>query len=296
MTTPIFRFAPSPNGSLHLGHALSALLNWDLALATGGRLLVRLEDIDPERCRPELIQPLLDDLAWLGLEWELPVRRQSQHMADYTQALQRLTDLDLLYPCYASRPEINEAAVHGQWLRTPDGAPRVPGQGSILTNTETARRAAVGVPAVQRLNMAAALQRLPAMPPIRVFNPAAPLAPATLRSADPAVWGDVVLARKIVPTSYHLAVVVDDALQDVTHIVRGTDMEAATGLHRLLQSLLGLPAPATYHHRLLLAADGAKLAKSRGSLSLSSMRAAGVTPVEIRCRAGLPPARTAASA
>jgi glutamyl-Q tRNA(Asp) synthetase len=278
MTQPVLRFAPSPNGALHLGHALSALLNQQFAEALGGRLLLRIEDIDPLRCRPDLIPPMLEDLAWLGLTWERPVRRQSEHLADYARALEILRQRGLLHACHASRREVEAAAARAGSGTDPDGAPRHPGSGQVLDASESAARSARGGPPAWRLDMARAIIAAGPPPPIRSFAPDGSI---TERRPDPALWGDVVLARKDVPTSYHLSVVVDDALQGVTHVVRGRDLERATDLHVLLQCLLGQPTPLYHHHRLLAGADGQKLAKSRGDTALASLRASGTTPQKI---------------
>ena len=287
MVVPVFRFAPSPNGYLHLGHALSALLNFDMARATGGRLLLRIEDIDETRCRPEYEQAILDDLAWLGLEWEQPIRRQSEHLEAYRAALARIEEL--LYPCFESRAEI-EALVasrerHGAWPRDPDGAPLYPGDAKSLLAAERARRIAARQPYALRLDMPAALSRTGASSWIETG--CGPDGATGTVAADPAVWGDVVLARKETPTSYHLSVVVDDALQGVTHVVRGQDLFAATAVHRLVQTLLGLPQPIYHHHRLILDADGRKLSKSNRATGLRALRAQGAMPADIRRLVGL---------
>jgi glutamyl-Q tRNA(Asp) synthetase len=290
MTTPIFRFAPSPNGYLHLGHALSALLNFDLSRARGGRFLLRIEDIDAARCRPDYEAAIYEDLAWLGLAWEEPVRRQSEHFADYRAAIGRLDAMGLIYPSFESRAEIARlvAARDAQapWPRDPDGAPLYPGDARALPAPERARRIAAGEPYALRLDMAAALARVGAL----TWNETSETTPAGTHAtiaADPAAWGDVVLARKETPTSYHVSVVVDDAAQGVTDIVRGVDLYAATGVHRLLQVLLGLPAPAYRHHRLVIDADGRKLAKSSRSTGLRELRAQGATAADIRRLLGL---------
>ncbi|ALA18027.1 MULTISPECIES: tRNA glutamyl-Q(34) synthetase GluQRS [unclassified Chelatococcus] len=291
-TTPVLRFAPSPNGFLHLGHAYSALLNAALARRLGGRLLLRIEDIDPTRCRPEFEQAIYEDLAWLGLAWEEPVRRQSDHMDDYGAALAKLREMGLVYPCFASRQEIRTAIAERErtesrpWPRDPDGAPLYPGLARRLQAGEVARRLAAGEPHALRLDMAGALGRPAASGRELTFVAFDPDGGERVVSADPARWGDVVLARKEVPTSYHLSVVVDDALQGVTHVVRGRDLEAATDVHRLLQALLGLPAPRYHHHDLVADEAGLKLAKSRGSPALRDLRAAGIGADEIRQRLG----------
>jgi glutamyl-Q tRNA(Asp) synthetase len=284
MAQPVFRFAPSPNGALHLGHALSALLNQEFAERMGGRLLVRIEDIDPTRCRPHLIAPMLADLAWLGLNWERPERRQSHHLGDYQTALQRLATDGLIFPCYASRNEVQAAAIERRLGTDPDGALLYAGQGNIISAIEATHRAQADAPFTMRLNMHRALERISR--PLMIQQ-LAPDGSISERPADPGRWGDVVLGRKDVRTSYHLSVVVDDALQAITHVVRGNDLDAATDVHRLLQHLLALPSPVYHHHRLILADDGRKLAKSRGDTSLASLRKAGASPDAIRSLVGL---------
>ena len=286
---PVFRFAPSPNGYLHLGHALSALLNADRARAVGGRLLLRIEDIDATRCRPEYEAAIHEDLGWLGLSFEQPVRRQSEHYDDYRAALAKLEAQGLLYPSFESRAEIArlvaEREVQGPWPRDPDGAPLYPGAAKTMPAPERARRLQIGEPYALRLDMAAALARVG--PLTWSEAGAGPAGETGNIAADPAAWGDVILARKEVPTSYHLAVVVDDAVQGVTDVVRGCDLFHSTDVHRLLQALLGLPQPRYYHHRLVLGADGRKLSKSTLATALRELRARGVSPAEIRARVGL---------
>ena len=286
---PVFRFAPSPNGYLHLGHALSALLNADRARAVGGRLLLRIEDIDATRCRPEYEAAIHEDLGWLGLSFEQPVRRQSEHYDDYRAALAKLEAQGLLYPSFESRAEIArlvaEREVQGLWPRDPDGVPLYPGAAKTMPAPERARRLQTGEPYALRLDMAAALARVG--PLTWSEAGAGPAGETGSIAADPAAWGDVILARKEVPTSYHLAVVVDDAAQGVTDVVRGCDLFHSTDVHRLLQALLGLPQPRYYHHRLVLGADGRKLSKSTLATALRELRARGVSPAEIRARVGL---------
>jgi glutamyl-Q tRNA(Asp) synthetase len=285
---PVFRFAPSPNGYLHLGHALSALLNADMAKAAGGRLLLRIEDIDAARCRPEYEAAIYEDLAWLGLAWEQPVRRQSEHYGDYRAALTKLEALGLLYPSFESRAEIAaqvaERERHGRWPRDPDGAPLYPGAAKAIAPAERARRM-TAEPYALRLDMAAALARTG--PLTWTETGAGPAGETGAVAADPAAWGDVILARKETPTSYHLAVVVDDAAQGVSDVVRGRDLFHATSVHRLLQALLGWPAPRYHHHRLILDADGNKLAKSTSATGLRELRARGASALDIRKAVGL---------
>jgi glutamyl-Q tRNA(Asp) synthetase len=284
--SPVFRFAPSPNGYLHLGHALSALLNFDLARAAGGRLLLRIEDIDATRCRSEYETAIHEDLTWLGITFEAEVRRQSEHFEDYRAALARLEAAGLLYPAFESRSEIAaQVAASPSWPRDPDGAPLYPGTARALSGAERARRIAGGEPYALRLDMAAALARVEAA---RLgFTETGAVPDGERVVAEPARWGDVVLGRKEIPTSYHLAVVVDDAHQGITHVVRGHDLFAATGVHRLLQELLGLPAPVYHHHRLVLDTDGRKLSKSTASTALRALRREGAAAADIRRIVGL---------
>jgi glutamyl-Q tRNA(Asp) synthetase len=290
MRPPVFRFAPSPNGHLHLGHALSALINLDMARAAGGRLLLRIEDIDQTRCRPEFEAAIYEDLRWLGVSWEEPVRRQSQHFADYRAALARIEADDLVYPSFESRAEIAALVAAreraGSWPRDPDGAPLYPGSRTSLPADARARQRAAGAAYALRLDLARAAAR--AGPLTWRETGAGPAGESGTLPADPRLWGDVVLARKETPTSYHLSVVVDDALQGVSHVVRGQDLFHATAMHRLLQTLLGLPEPVYHHHRLILDAGGRKLSKSTRSTSLRALRAQGATPADIRRLVGMP--------
>lgn len=282
---PVFRFAPSPNGYLHLGHAYSALANAGFAARMGGRFLVRIEDIDVTRCREDLVAASLEDLAWLGLSWEEPVLRQSAHFARYRAVAADLEAKGLLYPCFCTRNDIAQAAGANRW-RDPDGAPVYPGTCRPLdAATQEARRAS-GAPFALRLDMVAALARIGE----RHFGwreaSGERLETVTEIAARPEKWGDVVLVRKEIPTSYHLSVVLDDALQGVTHVVRGTDLYEATAIHRVLQALLGLPEPLYHHHALIRDEAGSKLAKSAASKPLRARRAEGVTPAEIREQLG----------
>jgi glutamyl-Q tRNA(Asp) synthetase len=284
MPHPVFRFAPSPNGYLHLGHALSALENSDRARAAGGRLLLRIEDIDAARCRPEFEAAIYEDLAWLGLAWEEPVRRQSEHLDDYRAVLDQLTRADLIYPSFESRGEIlrliAERDAQAPWPRDPDGTPLYPGSAKDLPADERARRMARD-PYTLRLDSNAAAVRASPL----VWHETG-VCDGEVR-ATPEAWGDVILARKDTPTSYHLSVVVDDALQGITHVVRGQDLFASTSVHRLLQAVIGLPAPIYHHHRLVLDRDGHKLAKSTGATALRTLRGRGATPADIRRMVGL---------
>lgn len=288
MTPPVFRFAPSPNGYLHLGHALSALLNADLARESGGRLLLRIEDIDRTRCKPEYEQAIYDDLTWLGIAWEQPVRRQSEHFDAYRDALTKLEALGLVYPSFESRGEIAQmvAARGDSWPRDPDGAPLYPGSRAGMSEAERKRRTAAGEPYALRLDMAAAVARAGNLAWSEAGH--GPGGETGEVQAQPQFWGDVIIARKEMPTSYHLSVVVDDALQGVTHVVRGQDLFWSTSVHRLLQTVLGLPAPAYRHHRLILDEAGRKLSKSTEATALRALRAQGATPARIRSMVGLP--------
>jgi glutamyl-Q tRNA(Asp) synthetase len=289
MSGPVFRFAPSPNGYLHLGHALSGLINFDMARTMGGRLLLRIEDIDRTRCRPEYEAAIYEDLAWLGIAWEEPVRRQSEHFDDYRKALAKLDGFGLVYASFESRAEIAalvaEHEAMGAWPRDPDGAPLYPGTAKSLSVTERQHRIETGAPHALRLDMTAALARVGVLR--WAESGGGPGGETGAVTATPAAWGDVVLARKETPTSYHLSVVVDDALQGVTQVVRGLDLFWATSAHRLLQALLGLPAPTYHHHRLVLDSEGRKLSKTTRATALRTLRRDGVTPAAIRKMVGL---------
>jgi glutamyl-Q tRNA(Asp) synthetase len=290
---PLFRFAPSPNGYLHLGHAYSALLNFDSARATGGRFLLRIEDIDATRCRPEFETAIYQDLAWLGISWEAPVRRQSEHFAFYREAVEKLSTQGLVYPAFESRAEIAKLVAqreahgeaYGAWPRDPDGAPLYPGTAKSLAGDERQRLTESGAPYALRLDMAAARERAGDLTWIEEGE--GPDGETGRITARPEAWGDVILARKETPTSYHLSVVVDDALQGVSEVVRGHDLFHATSVHRLLQQLLGLPQPAYRHHRLLMNDTGQKLSKSTDATGLRELRATGATPADIRRLVGL---------
>jgi glutamyl-Q tRNA(Asp) synthetase len=286
---PVFRFAPSPNGFLHLGHALSALVNFEMARAAGGRLLLRIEDIDRTRCRPEFETAIYEDLAWLGISWEEPVRRQSEHMEDYRAALAALEQAGLIYPSFESRAEIARMVAHrearGAWPRDPDGAPLYPGAAKAMSAVERATRRAGGLPFALRIDMAAALARTG---PVHWQETGeGPRGETGVVAAAPEAWGDVVLGRKEAPASYHIAAVVDDALQGVSHVVRGVDLFWSTSVHRLLQELLRLPGPVYHHHRLVLDNAGRKLSKSTSATALRELRKAGATPADVRHMVGL---------
>ncbi|WP_028034801.1 tRNA glutamyl-Q(34) synthetase GluQRS [Chelativorans sp. J32] len=291
MTVPVFRFAPSPNGALHLGHAYSALRNYSMASAVGGRFLLRIEDIDTTRCTPELEAAIYRDLSWLGIEWEEPVRRQSEHLADYTEALERLIEAELVYPSFMSRGEVrayiaDREADGTTWPRDPEGAPLFPPVDRSRSESERRRRMEEGEPCAWRLDVEAALAYV-ARPFFWEEGGNGPEGETGPIAAKPGLWGDVVIARKEVPTSYHLSVVVDDALQGITHVVRGRDLFHATAVHRLLQELLGLPVPHYHHHALILGEDGRKLSKSRGDTGIAALRDAGAAPGDIARMVGL---------
>lgn len=288
MKQPVFRFAPSPNGYLHLGHALSALIDFEMARDVGGRFLLRMEDIDATRCRPEFEQAIYEDLDWLGVTWEEPVRRQSENLDAYRDALARLEAQGLVYPSFESRADIARhiAQHHGApWPHDPDGTPLYPGTAKQLAPEERARRIAATEPYALRLDMNAAIKRTGALTWVEIGTD--PKHDHETLMAEPQKWGDVVLARKDTPTSYHLSVVVDDALQGVTHVVRGQDLYQATSVHRVLQTLLGLPAPLYHHHRLILDAEGHKLSKSTNATALRELRGQDRKPVDIRRMIGL---------
>jgi glutamyl-Q tRNA(Asp) synthetase len=286
---PVFRFAPSPNGYLHLGHAYSALLNFDSARRSGGRFLLRIEDIDGARCKPEFEAAIYDDLAWLGIAWEEPVRRQSRHLADYRDAIDKLSALGLIYPSFESRAEIAkwvaQRGAKAGWPCDPDGAPLYPGSAKRMPLEERMRLLDSGAPYALRLDMAAASALSGDL--TWTEHGEGPAGETGVVAARPQAWGDVILARKETPTSYHLSVVLDDALQEVTDVVRGQDLFWSTSVHRLLQHLLGLPQPAYRHHRLVLDGAGQKLSKSTKATALRELRARGATPADVRSLVGL---------
>lgn len=276
---PVTRFAPSPTGFLHLGHAFAALTAWRRARDAGGRFLLRLEDIDPARCRPHFAAAILEDLAWLGIDWDGEVRVQSQHFADYRKVLDRLTARGLLYPCFCTRAEIaREVAAAAAAPQGPDGL-RYPGTCRRMSADERAARHATGQPYALRLDMTAALAALPG--PLTVCEEGEPEQPC-----NPAAFGDVVLGRKDTPASYHVCVTHDDALQGVTLVTRGSDLRPSAHLHRLLQALLSWPATVYAHHALLTDESGRRLAKRDNSLSLRVLRESGTSAADIRAWVG----------
>lgn len=291
----VLRFAPSPNGWLHLGHAYSALFAWEMAKAAGGRFLLRIEDIDVGRCRPEYEAGIYEDLSWLGIDWEKPVRRQSEHFADYERALKRLRDMGVVYPCFATRKEIHDAIIATgvplqSWPADPDGTPIYPGIYKDLSRERLNHLMWEGRTYAWRLDTEKALRKAEEVmggPVTFREEGESPLGHKGLLPVRPELFGDVVIARKDVPTSYHLAVTVDDALQGVTLVTRGQDLFPATYVHRILQVLLGLPEPHYHHHGLIRDADGRRLSKSAKDMGLRELRAAGHTPGDIRRMVGL---------
>lgn len=278
---PIFRFAPSPNGLLHLGHAYSALFTAHWAERMGGKFVLRIEDIDVERSKPEFTQAIFDDLKWLGLNWPEPVLCQSERFTAYQDAARQLDKMGLIYPCFCSRADIR---AHAGDKTDPDGAPIYPGICRHLSRAEVQRRLNAGEAANWRLRMDDTLEKTGPL----TFTSSGPT-PADrpqIGYARPGRWGDVVIQRKHVPTSYHLSVVVDDAAQNVTHVTRGRDLEAATDVHVLLQFLLGLPSPIYTFHKLIRDETGDKLSKSLQSASLASLREQGWTPQDIKTHLG----------
>ena len=276
----VTRFAPSPTGRLHLGHAFSALFAAREA-GNGGTFLLRIEDIDATRCREPFVAGIFEDLAWLGLAWPRPVLRQSERFPAYAAALRRLRERGLLYPCFCTRAEIaREVAAAAEAPQGPDG-PRYPGTCRGLSAAEAERRIAAGEPHAWRLDMEKALARIPKL----TWHDR----DAGEQIAEPELFGDPVLARRDVPASYHLAVVIDDATQGVTCVTRGTDLFAATHLHRLLIHLLGLPVPEWRHHRLVLDEEGRRLAKREGAPTLAGMRESGISAAAVKALAGWPP-------
>jgi glutamyl-Q tRNA(Asp) synthetase len=279
----VTRFAPSPTGYLHLGHVHAAYAAWTAARQAGGQFLLRLEDIDPQRCKPSFAAAILEDLAWLGLQWDGAVRVQSAHFGEYHGTLLALARRGLAYPCFCSRAEVaREAAASAAAPHAPDGAPLYPGTCRALTESQRAARVARGDLHAWRLDMAAALSAAPG--PWR-FHEAA----QGWVDAAPAAFGDVVLGRRDAPASYHLCVTRDDALQGVTLVTRAMDLQPATHLHVLLQRLLGWNTPEYAHHALLLGPNGARLSKRGGAPTVRDLRARGVSAFEVYGMAGCAP-------
>ncbi|MER0237943.1 tRNA glutamyl-Q(34) synthetase GluQRS [Fulvimarina sp. MAC8] len=290
-STPVFRFAPSPNGELHLGHAYSALINHRMARENHGKFLLRLEDIDLTRCSLAYEEQIVEDLHFLGVDWDESRRRQSDHFNEYAAALETLRDASLIYPAFMTRGEIRRHAERyreeegSDWPRDPDGAPLYPGLDRAMPEEERQRRMAAGERYAWRLDMEAAMAHVADLDWLEWGE--GPDAECGVIPADPKIWGDVILARRDVPTSYHLAVTVDDALQQVTDVVRGRDLFHSTSVHRLLQTLLGFPAPRYHHHDLIFGEDGRKLSKSAGDTSIRALRAAGCKREDIVKMIGL---------
>lgn len=280
----IFRFAPSPNGFLHLGHAYSALFTARAAQQAGGTFLLRIEDIDRERSKPEFLDAIFEDLSWLGLSWPDPVMYQSARLHFYEEAAEKLKGMNLLYPCFCSRTEI---AANQTGQKDPDGAPIYPGTCKHLSKSEIDRRLQAGEAANWRLATNEALAQTGNLT-FTIAQPTPDDRPQ-IRYARPERWGDVVIQRKITPTSYHLSVVVDDAAQNISHVTRGRDMEAATDIHVLLQFLLGLPSPIYTHHKLIHDENDKKLSKSKAAMSLREWRENGETPNDVRTHLGFDP-------
>jgi glutamyl-Q tRNA(Asp) synthetase len=276
----VTRFAPSPTGYLHLGHAFSALTAWRRAREAGGRFLLRIEDIDPGRCRPEFARAIQEDLGWLGVDWDGPVRVQSEHLPAYRAVLDDLTARGLLYPCFCTRADIQrEIAASAAAPHAPDGSVVYPGICRHLSAAERARRVAAGESYALRLDVARAVERVAEPLMFEEAGEGAVL-------CTPEQFGDVVLARKDAPASYHLCVTHDDAVQGVTLVTRGEDLKSATHIHRLLQALMGWPAPRYAHHRLLTDASGRRLAKRDRVQTLRALREGGATPEDVRRMVG----------
>lgn len=280
MSSPIVtRFAPSPTGLIHLGHAYSALSAFEASRNSGGRFVLRIEDIDFTRCRREFEHALMEDLAWLGLEWELPVRRQSEHLTDYAAAAAKLTDRGLLYPCFCTRRDILREIESAGGAPHGSEGPLYPGLCRNLSEDERQTRIANGEAFAMRLHLDRAVAEAGSDLEWRDLTKGTQL-------AQPERTGDVVLVRRDIGCSYHLAVVVDDALQDITRVTRGEDLFEATHLHRLLQALLGLPTPEYHHHSLICDNSGRRLAKRDQAETLRELRDRGELPAEVRSRLG----------
>lgn len=283
MSQPIFRFAPSPNGKLHLGHAYSALLNQKLAREAGGKLLLRIEDIDIARCTPELEAQMLDDLEWLGIEWDEEPMRQSDNFETYRKTLDKLLKYDMFYPAFMSRGEVNQIVSEAEktgkiWPRDPDGTPHYPPHDKNMSKKQRSKMLASQSPNSYRLDMSQIVDTF-----TELFSW---VEKGSTIFADPKAWGDVVFARADVPTSYHLSCVLDDDAQNITNIVRGKDLYYATAIHRVLQTVLDLKEPEYHHHKLILDKNGKKLSKSRKDTSLSDLRKLGKSPDDIKSLIG----------
>lgn len=295
MSQPIFRFAPSPNGRLHLGHAFSALLNQQMAHALGGKFLLRIEDTDLNRCTPVLEQRMLEDLNWLGIEWDEEPVRQSDNIATYEDIIDTLRDEGLVYPAFMSRSQIKKHITQKEedgsiWQRDPDGAAHYPSYDRNLSVDERQDRIEAGDAYALRLDMAKALQHSNKLLHWKENcnqNWIEPNDKFGIVAADPSAWGDIILSRKDAPASYHLACVADDAMQGITHVVRGRDLFWSTSVHLLLQDLLGFPTPQYHHHDLILDINDQKLSKSNNDTSIAQLRDAGTTNHDIKKMIGL---------
>lgn len=296
MSQPIFRFAPSPNGRLHLGHAYSALLNQHMARELDGKLLLRIEDTDLVRCTPALEQRMLEDLSWLGIEWDEEPIRQSDNISTYEDIIDTLSDKGLVYPAFMSRSQIKTAIARERekgikWPIDPDGSPLFPDYDRNLSQDERQSRIKSGDAYALRLDIEKALQftnkELPWKKLNWIENCEGPNAEFGEIIADPSAWGDIILSRKDTPASYHLACVVDDAMQNITHIVRGRDLFWSTSIHLLLQQLLGFPTPQYHHHDLILDVHNKKLSKSNNDTSIAQLRETGTTVHDIKKMIGL---------
>lgn len=281
MTKPVFRFAPSPNGHLHLGHAYSALLNQKMAREMEGKLLLRIEDIDTTRCTQELETQMLRDLEWIGFEWDEKPRRQSEHFEEYAQALEKLKALDLIYPSNLSRSEIKKIIAEKEaqgvnWSKDPDGTPLYPGDERTLSTDQHAALISSSQTYALRLNMQKAVQCIKQEISWTEIDRDKPIV------EEPLDWGDVILARKGFPVSYHLCCTLDDALQGITHVVRGKDLYHATSIHALLYKLLELQSPLYHHHELILDDNREKLSKSKNHTSLKDLRNTGMTTEQLK--------------
>jgi glutamyl-Q tRNA(Asp) synthetase len=290
MHQPTFRFAPSPNGHLHLGHAYSALLNLKMARNHGGKCLLRIEDIDTQRCTPELELQMLNDLEWIGFEWDEEPRRQSRHFEEYREALKELDAQNLVYPSFLSRSEIKKLirtreTAHGEWPRDPDGSPLYPGLERHLQEPERNRLMAESKDFALRLDMEKTTQEIGTSITWTEISQDGKSTSEIERA--PRLWGDVVLARKDLPVSYHLCCTLDDELQNITHVVRGKDLFEASSVQGLIRKLLGFKSPCYHHHDLILDEEGKKLSKSLKHKSLLEMRASGLNPSDIRRDLGL---------
>ena len=281
---PILRFAPSPNGYLHLGHAYSALINARIAERVGGKLLLRMENIDSNRCKAEFETAIIEDLAWMGVRFDGEIRRQSDHLSDYDAALARLVAAELAYSCFCTRSQIARAVENRTgWSRDPDGSQIYPGTCRLLSGAERQRRTNARRPFALRIDIEKARASIETELVWREFGEGET---ERLTRAEPQAWGDAVLARRDIAASYHIAVVVDDHLQGVTNVVRGKDLFHATALHRLLQTLFGWSAPAYHHHDLVRDERGDKLSKRTAAKSIRSLRREGMSAQEIRRRLG----------